>query len=277
MARSRLNVSPETLLGVVLTILLIQGCGEMRTKWTTTFDALGPGNYRIEGISCIRDAIYVTGTFQPETGRARCFTAKYDSDGTLMWHDTVEAPEIGHTRGRAVIAVPGQDETLAAHTDIYVLAQAYGEHEGARQQVILKKYDSTGNIQWLHTLTDHDGPLTSTLLSDAEGNVYVAGCERDQADMPTLYIGKYDESGKTSWFAKYYNELVDYDELKFDIRTRQPASIVAAGVLKPAAELFYLRCDGYGMLQRITRYTGGDGAIELAGVVAGSDGGVYLS
>lgn len=275
MAENLHNLSPKNLLGAILAILLIHGCGEMQTKWTADLDFLGPGDYRVESMSCVKDAIYVTGTFQPGPGRTRCFAAGYDSEGTLVWHDTIEAPEIGSTRGKTVIAVPRLDETLAAQTEIYVLTEAYGGQEGARQQAILTKYDTTGDIEWRHAVTDHDGPLTATLLSDAEGSVYVAGCERDRADMPTFYIGKYDGSGKKSWFAKYYTELFDYDELKFDIG--QPASIVAAGVLKPDAEIFFLRCDRYGIFQRITRYAGGDGAIDLAGVVAGPDGAVYLS
>lgn len=268
---------PKTLLGAVLAILLIHGCGEMRTEWAVTPDFLGPGEYRIEGLCSIQEDIYLTGTFHAPGGRATCFTARYGGDGALDWHQTIEAAETGTTRGRAIIAVPTRDETLKQRVEIYVLIQAYREDGGPREEVLLTRYDGDGEVQWQQVVLGHDGPLTANLMSDAEGGIYVAGCSRDGVGRPTLYVGKYDDTGEPSWFTQYYNELVAYDELRFDVQSGPPAGIAAAGVLNGTADIFFARCDEHGMIQPIVRHATGASATEIVGVAAGPDRGIHVA
>jgi len=259
--------------GIAFAVLLVLDCSEMETKWMRKFDALGPGHYRINSISCTKDEIYLTGTFRGENEGSKCFTAMYDSEGTLKWHYILQTMETENAQGNAVFAARTRTELLSSRTDIYVLAQTHDND--VHQRVILIKFDSLGNVQWQHTVTTHDGSLTSVLLSDFEGNIYVAGCERDKENKPTIYIGKYDECGKTSWFTKYYNELLDYEELKFDVM--QPGYIVAAGTMKTTGELFYMRYGRNGQFIGITQYDNNNAEFNLAGVKIGPEGNVYVT
>ena len=215
--------------------LLIQGCGEMRTEWSVRPDFLGPGSYRIEGLCSIQKDIYVTGTFEAAGGRTTCFTACFRDGGVLDWYRIIEPSGSGRTRNLALTAVPSQDETLARRGDAYVLTQADGADDVARTELILTRYDGDGNLHWQQGVLEHEGALTAALLTDAEGGIYVGGRRRDETDRPTLFIARYDDSGRRMWFTQYYNDLVDYDDLRFDVQAGPSAGIVAAGVLKPSA------------------------------------------
>jgi predicted component of type VI protein secretion system len=231
-------------------LLLLFACSEIETKWSRKFDALGPGDYRINSIDGSKEEFYLTGTYTEENGNAMCFTAKYDSKGRLQWHKIFDAENSTQTMGTAILTIVTQEELLTEHRDIYVLVKTVDEN--GKQQAILAKYDTLGNLDWQKTVTAHDGPLTSSLLSDHQGNLYVAGWEQDNENRPTIYIGKYTDTGQTSWFTKYYNEELDFEQLRFDISG--PEYFVIAGILKNTGDLFYLKYDGSGQFLGSVKY-----------------------
>jgi hypothetical protein len=273
MVKHRLAHTLLVVSGITIAVVLFLNCSQLEPKWTSKFDALGPGHYRINSISCTKGDTYLTGRFRPDEGGSKCFTAMYSSEGVLEWYKILEAPDIEAAEGIAVIAAQTQTELLTLRTDIHVLAHAIDTD--AHERVILIKYDSLGNIEWQNTVTTHDGSLTGTLLSDYDGNTYVAGCERDGDNRPTIYIGKYDESGKTSWFTKYYNELIDYEVIRIDMA--QPGYLIAAGVMKNTGDLFYMRYGGDGQFLGITLYDNDHADFNIAGIEAGPDGRVYMA
>jgi hypothetical protein len=271
--KHRLTHTLLVISGITVAAVFFLKCSQLEPKWASKFDALGPGHYRINSISCTKGEICLTGTFRPDEGGSKCFTAMYNSDGVLEWYNTLETPESEAAEGIAVIAARAQTELLTLQTDIHVLAHV--RDKDMQQRVILIKYDSLGNAQWQNTVTTHDGSLTSAMLSDFEGNFYVAGCERDVESRPTFFIGKYDESGRTLWFTKYYNELIDYEEIRIDMA--QPGYLVVAGVMKNTGEFFYMRYGSAGQFLGITLYDNDHANFGIAGIEAGPDGRVYIA
>jgi hypothetical protein len=252
--------------------LFVINCSEMETKWARTFDALGPGNYRINDIDGTNHNIYLTGTYSVED-EAMCFVARYDKDGSLVWDKTHEGENIEQSRGKAILALRTQEELLETRIDIYVLVHALGFN--GIQKAVLTKYDTLGGIQWQNMVTVSDSPFTSTLLSDYKGSIYVAGWEEGSEHRPTIYIAKYRASGEMAWYSEYYNEQILFRELRFDVV--QPEHFVVAGILEETDQLFYLKYNSSGQMQRLTKYestanTIADVKVDLQGnvCIAGS-------
>ena len=245
----------------------------METKWSRTFDALGPGSYRVDDMVCMRDDIYVTGTFLSAEGVAASFVAKYDEKGEIIWHNTVGEPGAKSVTAKKVLCVPVTDEAVVSRTDIYVLYQIVRSETD--QSVVLAKFDSLGDMLWQKTILTHPGPVTGALLPDNKGNLYVAGCHRDANSRPTIYIGKYDDAGTTSWFTTYYNELIDYDRIDFDaLQTGEP---VAAGTLKDRSGIFCMWFSTDGQVKGITEHVESSAQCELATFTVGPRDEVYLA
>jgi hypothetical protein len=254
-------------------LLLLLGCSDIETKWSRKFDALGPGNYRINSAQSPKKEIYITGTYIDESLNTQCFTAKYNSEGRLQWHQAFEAQDHEQTIGTAMLTMRTQEELLTGRLDIYVLAQAANAQE--QQKAILIQYDTLGNQQWHKIVNTSDGPMTSSLLSDHEGNIYVAGWEQDEENRQTIYLGKYTATGETQWFAKYYNEEIVFGTLLFDITA--PDCFVIAGVLETTNNLFYLEYNGSGRLLRFVEHTTENQISEISDVMIDPTGNVYLS
>ena len=253
--------------------LLLLGCSEIETKWSRTFDALGPGNYQINSIQGSKKEIYVTGTYTDASLDTKCFTAKYSKEGRLQWHQVFKTEDYDQTIGTARLVMRTQEELLTARDDVYVLAQAINKQR--QREVILIQYDTLGNLQWHKTVNKSDGPLTSSLLSDYEGNLYVTGWEENTETGSTIYLGKYGGDGVTSWLTKYYNEEIVFDQLCFDIMV--PEHIVTAGLLENTGNLFYIRFDGLGQFQGFVEYATETQLKDISDVKTDPDGNIYLS
>jgi hypothetical protein len=262
----------ERICSVFIFTLFMLNCSEVEKKWSRKFDALGTGSYRINSISCSKDGIYVTGTYTVE-GNAECFTAKYTADGKLQWCKTYETLDNLQAQGKAILVLRTQEELLTGHSDIYLLVETHDLQKG--ESAILVKYDTLGEIGWQKTVNTSQGLLTSVLMSDHEGSLYVAGWEINSEDKPTIFALKFNESGETAWSMKYYNEQIDFNEVKFDIM--DPRFFVLAGLLKNTGQLFYIRYDGSGQFQELTKLETETGITAFSDLKIDPAGNMYIS
>ncbi len=258
---------------IICLLAIFIACGEVETKWIRKFEAAGPGDYRINSMVCSREDIYLTGKYVGPDDRTACFVARYDKAGSLIWHQTYEAPENLQAAGREILITITQKELLSAHIDIYVLTETQ-DAEGVKGAVLLK-YDTLGNIKWERTAASNKGSLMSTLLSDFEGNLYLAGWEATSEAEPTISITKFSESGEILWFTKYYNKELDFSDLRFHIM--EPEVFVVAGMLKSTNEIFYMKYDGSGHLRGITKYAAGTQVKALSGMLTAHTGHVFMT
>jgi hypothetical protein len=260
------------LCSTIYLILMLTACSEVETKWMRRFDALGPGNYRINSIGCSKEDIFLTGTYTGENNNAVCFLARYNKAGSLVWHQVYEMPGNTKTSGEEILITRTQVELLTTRVDIYVLAEAQ-DSDGTHNAIIIK-YDTLGNAAWERTVTSNKGPLMCTLLSDFEGKLYVAGWEEDSGGKRTISIAKFHESGETEWSTKYYTKELDYDDLKFDIM--EPTIFVLAGLLKNTNELFYMKYSSSGQFQGMIKYEPEAEVQAISGLRITPDGTIFV-
>lgn len=265
----RMFKKPGTIFAVML---LYMACSEMETKWARDIDALGPGNYVVNSISSIKNEIYVIGTYWQGKKDSRCFTAKYQNDGSLNWFSAFESPGIKQSAGIQIVASMTSAEQLEASSEFYVLIKT--SDETGYQSVVLATYDTLQNIAWQKTVISSEGTLQAGILSDHVGNLYVAGWERDVEDRSNIYIGKYNDSGDVIWFTKYYNEEIDFTDLHYDMMHSD--FLLIAGVLKSSGELFYMKYTGSGQFTGYTIHKGLR-VDELSDVKIDPEGHVYIT
>jgi hypothetical protein len=246
----KMKCQKPILLSITLCIFLLIACSEMDTKWTRRFNALGPGSYRISSITNTKEDIYCTGTHMDQNNRSTCFLAKFSSNGNPEWHEIFQTTETTQAQGKALLIMSKQEELLTTRKDICLLVET--QDENGVQKAILAKYDTLGNLVWQKTATVCQGILTSNLLYDSNGNLYVAGWQEDTEGKHTIFIVKYSESGVVLYATKYYSEGLDFNDLRFDIV--EPECFVLAGLLPNSNELFYIKYNSAGQFQRMVKH-----------------------
>lgn len=256
---------------VTISILLFLCCSEMETKWTGKFDAAGTGNYRINSIYSSKTGTYVTGTHWTTDKGPFCITAKYDPNGELEWHKIYEQQYLKAAQGKSILVA--KEHALDTIPDIYVLCQA-NDIYGIRK-VVLIKYDSLGNIQWDKVIEESTGKITSKILLDYQGNIYIAGWSTNPRDSINIFIAKYEPSGELAWFTKYYNPSLVFSDLKFDIRKGD--QILIGGALEKTQDFFFMRYGSLGNFLSLTKYESPEQENILADIKMGVDGSVYLT
>ena len=167
--------------------------------------------------------VYVTGDFYSGTARfgdlaitntnpgsSDMFLAKYDAAGNILWARAGGGS--GNDYGKGVVAdgvnsvfVTGSFDSPIASLG-GVLVTNFGGYD-----VLLAKYDSSGNVLWAKGAGGSDGFEEATgIARDDVGNVYITGSftapivafddvtlsNRGASD---IFVAKYDSAGNVSW------------------------------------------------------------------------------
>ncbi len=148
--------------------------------------------------------------------RADVFLAKYDKDGNYRWAisvggdlgetgRSVDVDEVGNVYIAGLFNGPG-DYDPGADTAILRLF-------GAKQDIFLAKYDSTGKYVWAISVGGPDIDYVDKISVDSIGNVYMAGYFEGasyfnpdsmtfaltSAGNHDIFLAKYDPYGKNKW------------------------------------------------------------------------------
>jgi hypothetical protein len=149
---------------------------------------------------------------------------KYNSSGTALWARSVTA---GSARSEFdSVAVDGSGNVYAAGHQAGTGAYTYGPgvsvsgtYSGYNGNVVLVKYDSSGNAQWARSVTAGSSSFFYSVAVDGSGNVYAAGAQNGPgaytygpgvSAAPTIYsagsvstsnvvLVKYDSFGTALW------------------------------------------------------------------------------
>jgi Beta-propeller repeat len=168
--------------------------------------------------SDVSGSVYATGTTwesldgQAFQGRQNSFAIKYDSSGNKQWIRLLGGAGSTHTNGSTNgygIIPDGQGNVfVTGYTNVNDLD---GQPKKGYEDAFVVKYDSHGNKLWTRRLgggNTYDNGTTEgrRIISDAQGNVYIAGSTNAVAldgeirgPDQNVFLVKYDSSGTKQW------------------------------------------------------------------------------
>ncbi|GMU01780.1 SBBP repeat-containing protein [Corallococcus caeni] len=105
-------------------------------------------------------------------------------------------------------------------TSVYVVGQTTSqlgvEPKAGGQDAFVARYDTTGNLQWVHQLGTSGTDRAIAVTTDADGNAYVAGTTFGGFDFYTnsggidFFIAKYDAAGNRLWLRQNGTRMDDF-------------------------------------------------------------------
>jgi uncharacterized delta-60 repeat protein len=125
--------------------------------------------------------IIVTGHSGDPIGEYDYFTVKYDSNGTVLWQDTL-------------IGDIAYDVTVDNVNNIVVTGYCV---EAVHEDYFTVKYDSNGTILWQDTLDNGSTDIAHGVAVDNANNIYVTGYS-EFSDLDYFTV-KYDPNGTILW------------------------------------------------------------------------------
>ena len=159
-------------------------------QWQKTLG--GSDDDTVESITISPDGnfIYVCGHIY-STGGYDCLIAKYDSSGNIQWQKTLGESNLD--MGESITISPDGNY-------IYVCGRTLSTGAG-RNDFLIVKYDSSGNIQWQKTLGGSNNDYGESITISPDGNyIYVCGSTSSTgAGGDDFLIAKYDSSGNIQW------------------------------------------------------------------------------
>jgi hypothetical protein len=186
------------------------------------------------------DNILVAGTFWPDSLfenqvlHANAFLAKYDNTGALIWVKEFFYP----------CSIWGSSCLFTdSHNNIYTTGAFAGLNNAVNDSIsistsgsadaYLAKYDSNGILQWINTITGDYDEVSSTIVTDSLGNIYIGGYYNNQPVNPSysnnmssyfdtiivtknnlgkddMFLAKYNASGNCQWVTSIFGNGIDY-------------------------------------------------------------------
>ncbi len=169
--------------------------------WSMTYN--GSGNSEDEAYAITVDAtgnIYIAGyTTNTSTGRDMIII-KYNNSGQQNWVQTYNG------------SGNGQDEAYAITVDNFgdPIIAGYSFHTDMGLQMTVIKYNSSGNLQWVHLFDAYAGggeDVAYAITVDAANNIYIAGySDSPLGDSPSnkdMVTVKINAAGIRQWVNTY--------------------------------------------------------------------------
>ncbi len=191
------------------------------------------------------------------------FLAKYDSSGVQQWNRTWGG---GYLDEKGGVAVDSSD-------NVYVAGNTYGMSGFEGHDMILMKYDSSGEPQWNRTWGGDGWDDGRAVVVDSSDNVYLAGI--GDWDMALV---KYDSSGVQQWNRTWggvgENKLGRGNGVAVD--SSDNVYLAGIGDWNGDGGMILVKYDSSGVLQW-NRTWGGSDRDKCNGVVVDSSDNVYLT
>ena len=183
----------------------------------------------------------------PENYSSKAIVTKYDSNGSLLWKETLSANSSNGAMGI----------TLDRDGNVYATGFIWGALDEnipsgkSYPDIFIVKYDSYGVIQWTKYIGTGSDDAGNKIQVDSDGNVYVTGytgSHLDGQDKPGSYTSsssflvKYDSLGNKIW-TKLFG--ITSNPNQADIAIDDSDNIYIAGLtvseLNQNAEIGYIR------------------------------------
>lgn len=214
----------------IITFALISFSNFLNAQTPNWAWAKSAGNTSNDQGNCVAtDAsgnIYMTGTFMSPTitfgtttltsiGSVDVYIVKYDANGNVIWAKSAGGTDedgsssvATDTSGNVFITGTFESNTISFGTTTLINAN----NTGLYADVFIAKYDTTGNVIWAKSAGGAYRDVSSSVATDASGNVFITGDFQSPAitfggttltntaiPYEDIFIVKYDASGNVLW------------------------------------------------------------------------------
>jgi len=183
---------------VFFTVISGQNFIEPELDWAKHFaSGIEPSYDAVTAIDCDDFGnIYIAGIERPASGMAKIITIKYNSQGKLVWKNSLEKYRECETKAVGV----------DSEGNVYVTGSAFIS-DTSRRDFITIKYNSFGIEEWirLYNGPDNSSDYTKALTTDNVGNVYITGLTSFLLNEKGNSIStiKYNPEGIKQWVVHY--------------------------------------------------------------------------
>ncbi|MCI0746751.1 MAG: SBBP repeat-containing protein [Verrucomicrobia subdivision 3 bacterium] len=244
-------------------------------SWAARYN--GPAGDSIDSAVAIAagsdGAVYVTGRSSgPGTG-FDIATVKYDPAGQELWAARYDGP--GNDFDRPT------DLAVDEAGNVYVTGYSWGSK--TREDIVIIKYDSSGNQLWVarYDGADHQDDQGHAIVVDGQGNVYVTGSTISltgayNQDVVTI---KYNAAGAQLWAVRYDGPVSGFDTAS-DVGVDAAGNLYVTGAsvrngMHP--DMLAIKYTGAGLPVWTNHYNGPGNAYDSAvRLCLDSGGNIYL-
>jgi len=138
---------------------------------------------------------------------------KYDLDGDLQWHKILGA-KADHWIGSCQVC----------EYNGYV----YVSHTNADCNIVLSKFDSSGNEVWTQVWPGGDDNIPMGITED-NGFIYITGLTVDDGTYCDLFLLKYDTNGNEQWTLTWNNNDYNGNDIGLGVTTDSNGYVYVTG------------------------------------------------
>ena len=171
-------------------------------------------------ITDISGNVYVTGYSYDTLSFEDYATIKYNSNGEQQW-----LAKYNGASDKFDIAA-----SLTTDNAGNVFVTGYSYNDVSSEDYATIKYNSNGEQQWisLYNGTGNDFDIATSIKSDVNGNVYVAGYSYGTGTQEDFATVKYNPAGEQQW-AEIYNGDADSSDIAATLALDQSGNIYTSG------------------------------------------------
>ncbi|MBK8383700.1 MAG: SBBP repeat-containing protein [Ignavibacteria bacterium] len=171
-------------------------------------------------ITDISGNVYVTGYSYDNVSLEDYATIKYNSSGEQQW-----VSKYNGASGKFDIA-----NSITTDNAGNVFVTGYSYDVNSSEDYATVKYNSAGGQQWvsLYNGTGNDFDIATSIKSDVNGNVYVAGYSYGSGTQEDFATVKYNSNGDQQW-AEIFNGDADSSDIAASLAIDQSGNIYTSG------------------------------------------------
>jgi hypothetical protein len=184
----------------------------------------GSGNVYLAGFTSSSTGIATSGAYQDYyNGNTDAFLAKFNSSGALLWATYFGGGD-GDNGFNLALDISGNIYLAGNTTSLSGIAtsSAYQSSNSGSTDAFLAKFNGSGALQWATYFGGSSDENGNSVVTDASGNVYLAGTTKSSSGIATsgayrttiggdydAYIAKFNSSGVLQW-STYFGGI-NYD------------------------------------------------------------------
>jgi len=243
-----------------------------------TFTPIFQKAYKGSGDDSLGFGIWEDGDIKIGTGATNSFSGNPDDDDMMIVkinssNGNIEWSKVFHH------SIKDQAPSLIEVSDGYILCSNVANSDYSRQDILVAKLNSTGNVQWAK-LFGGTGVNSATIREISGGNFLLIGTAKANKDTyytDTILI-KINGSGNVVWGKRYAGNGAEAPD-PYDIEENTDGSFILNGVIMNTTNFrwhpFVMKLTSTGDIQWKKRFTIGD--TDTVSFIKRSDGTYLLS